>query len=180
VATDFQQRKLEKVFESFDPDRDGVIDELDLLAMAQIWCDTYQAEPNSRPWRSIHAAALQMWRSLRVGLDRPEDARLTVAEWVAAMDSSFFPKFVDEAAIPFSMAVFGAADGDGDGRITVEEMYAGQRMSGMTRAETETAFRMLDGDGDGLVTAGEYVAAARDFYLSDDPAAAGNRIAGDL
>jgi len=180
VATDFQRRKLEKVFASFDPDADGVIDELDLLAMAQVWCDTYGAAPNSADWRGIHAAALAMWRSLRAGLGAPADGKLTTDEWVAAMDSPFFPKFVDDAAIPFSMAVFAAADKDGDGRITAAEMFAGQSRTGMTEAETRAAFEQLDGDGDGFVTAQEYVEAARDFYLSEDPEAAGNLIAGDL
>jgi EF hand domain-containing protein len=180
MATAFRQRKLQKVFDSFDPDQDGVIDELDLTAMAQIWCDTYEVPPNSTAWRKIHGQAHQLWRGIQLSMDSGDVDRVTKAEWVARMDKPDFPVFVEDVAIPFSMAVFDAADKDMDGRITVEEMMAAQSKSGMSEQETRSAFELLDTDHDGYVTADEYVQAAREFYLSDDPQAPGNRIAGDL
>lgn len=180
MATDLLQRKLEKVFGSFDIDQDGVIDQLDITAMAQIWCDTYDAAPNSEDWRKIHGAAATMWRDIRGSLTEDGTKKVTRQEWVSWSDMADFPEFVERSAIPFSMAVFDVADADRDGRITVEEMMAAQIKSGMTAAETRGAFDLLDTDHDGFVTADEYVQAAREFYLSDDPDAPGNSIAGDL
>ncbi|GAA4084684.1 MULTISPECIES: EF-hand domain-containing protein [Actinomadura] len=180
MSADLRRRKLEKVFASFDTDRDGVIDELDITAMAQIWCDTYGVAPSSAHWRSIHGRAHGLWRGIRENTDGGDADRVSRDEWVAAMDSPGFAAFVERSAIPFSMAVFAAADGDGDGRITVEEMMAAQSKSGMSAEETRTVFALLDTDGDGRVSYDEYVEAARQFYLSDDPEAPGNLIAGDF
>jgi Ca2+-binding EF-hand superfamily protein len=180
MATTFQQHKLEKVFDSFDLGHKGVIDELDLVAMAQIWCETYDATPNSLTWRKIHGQARGFWRGIQASMESGDVERITKADWVAYMDKPGFAEFVEKVAIPFSMAVFDAADKDGDGRITVEEMMAGQGKSGMSEQETRSAFELLDIDHDGLVTADEYVQAAREFYLSEDPDAPGNLIAGDL
>jgi Ca2+-binding EF-hand superfamily protein len=180
MTTDLLRRKLEKVFGSFDVDADGVIDELDITAMAQIWCDTYEVAPRTADWRRIHGAAHKMWRDIRGSVDADGVKTVTLEEWVVWGDKPEFPEFVERSAIPFSMAVFGAADGDRDGRITVEEMMAAQLKSGMTAEETRGAFDLLDTDHDGFVTAAEYVQAAREFYLSDDPDAPGNSIAGDL
>jgi Ca2+-binding EF-hand superfamily protein len=180
MTTTLLRRKLEKVFGSFDVDADGVIDELDITAMAQIWCDTYDAAPRSAGWRQIHGAAHKMWRDIKGSVDADGVKTVTLQEWVDWSAKPEFPEFVEKSAIPFSMAVFGVADSDGDGRITVEEMMAAQLKSGMTADETRGAFDLLDTDQDGFVTTDEYVQAARDFYLSDDPDAPGNRIAGDL
>jgi hypothetical protein len=106
--------------------------------------------------------------------------RVTREDWVHWGDEPEFPEFVEKSAIPFSMAVFGVADSDRDGRITVEEMMAAQIKSGMRPQETRAVFDRLDTDADGYVTDKEYVQAAREFYLSDDPNAPGNAIAGDL
>jgi hypothetical protein len=42
------------------------------------------------------------------------------------------------------------------------------------------ALRKLDTSGDGTLTVDELVAAARDFYLSDEPDAVGNWLFGDV
>jgi hypothetical protein len=185
MATELRRRKLEKVFASFDVDQDGVIDELDITAMAQIWCDTYEVPPRSSGWRQIHGRAHRMWHdiqgsAIQGSADAGGTKKVTKEQWVRWGDEPEFPAFVETAAIPFSMAVFGVADSDRDGRITVEEMMAAQIKSGMSEHETRGVFDRLDTDHDGYVTGDEYVQAAREFYLSDDPRAPGNLIAGEL
>ncbi|MBQ1056843.1 EF-hand domain-containing protein [Micromonospora sp. C32] len=180
MTTELQRRKLEKVFASYDADGDGVIDGLDITAMAQIWCDTYGVAPYSPGWRRIHGAAARMWRGMR-GSDGPDgEKRVTVAEWVAWADKPEFPEFVTNAAAPFSLAVFDVADADRDGRINHAEMFAAQSKSGMRSDDTQRIFDRLDTDRDGYLTSEEYGRAAHEFYLSTDPDAPGNVIAGEL
>ncbi|WP_033443279.1 EF-hand domain-containing protein [Saccharothrix sp. NRRL B-16314] len=180
MTTELRRLKLEKAYYSIDVDRDGVIDELDVTALAQIWCDTYDLEPRSEDWRRIHFHAHKLFRGMPGKTDGEGVKRVTVEDWVAWGDDPAFPAFVEDAAIPFSIAVFTAADKDRDGRITAPEMMAAQIRGGMSEEETTQAFGMLDTDGDGYVTTQEYVEAARAFYLSDDPDEPGNSIAGDL
>lgn len=172
--------KLRKVFSAYDADQDGVMDELDVTALAQMWCDTYDLPPRSAEWSRIHRQAHRMFRDMPGSVGADGAKKVTVDEWVAWGDHPEFRQFVETSAIPFSMAVFAAADKDGDGRINVREMMAAQIKGGMSEQETNKVFALLDTDGDGYVTTDEYIQASREFYLSDDPAARGNHIAGEL
>ncbi|CAM4472622.1 EF-hand domain-containing protein [Nocardia ninae] len=172
--------KLRKLFGAYDVDQDGVMDELDVTALAQMWCDTYDLPPRSAEWNRIHRQAHRMFRDMPGSVDADGIKKVTVDEWLAWGDHPEFRKFVESSAIPFSMAVFAAADKDQDGRISMPEMMAAQLKGGMSEQETNKVFSLLDADGDGYVTTDEYVEASREFYLSDDPAARGNHIAGEL
>lgn len=180
MTTDLQQQKLAKVFASFDFDQDGVIEELDITAMAQIWCEVYEVSTNSAEWRQIHGHGNAMWHEMRGSTGAHGLKRVTLDEWVAWGTKPDFLNFVETAAVPFSMAVFDVADKDRDGKLTMPEMMAAQSKSGMSPEETQLAFDALDTDGDGYVTGEQYAQAAREFYLSDNPNAPGNLIAGDL
>lgn len=180
TATDLQVRKADKVFASFDTDGDGVIDVLDFTGMAQVYCDAYGVPSRSDSWRKVHGCAQAMWRAIEQRTGTLNPAKLTRQEWVAWLGSYEYADYVTYAAIPFSMAAFAMADSDGDGRCNVDEMSAAQRRSGMSEREVHWSFNLLDADGDGYVTAEEFARALEEYYFSDDPAATGNSIAGDL
>jgi len=180
VISDLRRLKLEKAFGSIDADQDGVIDSLDVTALAQIWCETYDLAPRSDDWKLVHRHANILWRDMPGSMAEDGFKRVTVRDWVRWGEDPAFPEFVEKSAIPFSIAVFTAADKDKDGRINAAEMMAAQIRGGMSEEETTKAFSILDTDGDGYVTTDEYFEAAREFYLSDDPAARGNHIAGEL
>lgn len=180
MTSELRRRKLEKSFGSIDVDRDDVIHEVDVTALAQIWCETYDLTPRSPDWTAIHIAGQKLFREMPGTTDAHGVKRITVQDWITWGDDPAFPGFVEATAIPFSMAVFAAADKDNDGRINAAEMMAAQTRGGMSEDETNKAFGILDTDGDGYVTTDEYIQAARDFYLSDDPNAPGNFIAGEL
>ncbi|RJO72512.1 EF-hand domain-containing protein [Nocardia panacis] len=177
MPTALRIRKLRRVFDAYDLDRDGIIEESDILALVHIWCETYELEPDSPGWTDIDSKTRAMFRDIP-GLDGAEKVR--AEEWIAMADHPDFARFVESVAIPHSMAVFTAADKDGDGRISAREMLAAQIKAGMSLQEADQAFALLDADGDGYLTYDEYIQALREFYLSDDPAAHGNRIAGEL
>lgn len=180
AASEFQTRKLDRWFASFDADADGVIDAVDFAGMAQLYCDAYEVPTRSDVWRRMHASARVVWHAIERRIGSAQPARLTRDEWVAWLGSGEYADFVERAAIPFSLTAFSIADADGDGRCDVHEMMAAQRRSGMSEAEVHRSFDMLDGDGDGYVEVADFVQALRDFYLGDDPAAPGNYMAGDL
>lgn len=179
-ATDIQVRKLHKWFASFDADGDGVIDVLDFTGMAQLQCEAYGIAARSDTWRRLHECAHVVWRAIEQRTGTLNRAKLTRQEWVSWMGSNEYADFVVGAAIPFSLMAFSIADADGDGRCDVNEMMAAQHRSGMSEEEIHRYFDRLDLDGDGYVTADDYAQALREFYFSDDPAARGNFIAGDL
>jgi hypothetical protein len=180
AATDLQLRKLHRWFASFDTDGDGVVDVLDITGMAQLYCDVYGVAPRSEPWRRMHASAHVVWRAIERRTGTLNPAELTRDEWVAWLGTAEYADFVIRAAIPFSLMAFSIADADGDGRCEVHEMMAAQHRSGMSEEEIHRSFDLLDTDRDGYVTADDFGQALWEFYFSDDPAAPGNSIAGEL
>jgi Ca2+-binding EF-hand superfamily protein len=179
-ATELQVKKLRRWFQSMDADGDGAIDVLDFTGMAQLYCEAYDVAPRSQTWRRMHAAAHATWRSIERRTGALDPTVLTLAEWVGWWGTSEYADFIELAAIPFSTTAFSIADSDGDGRCTVDEMMAAQHRSGMSLDEVHGSFDVLDHDGDGYITTAEFVVALREFYFSDDPAAPGNFLAGDL
>lgn len=178
--TELQVRKLEKGFASFDTDADGVIDALDVTAMAQVYCEAYGIPARSQSWRRIHQCAHLMWRAVERRTGTLDPAKLTKQEWVSWLGSHEYTDHVTLAAIPFSMMAFWLADADHDGRCDVDELMAAQRRSGMTEAEIRRSFDLLDVDADGYLTTEDFAQALEEYYFSDDPDAPGNSIAGEL
>jgi Ca2+-binding EF-hand superfamily protein len=177
MVSEFQQRKYEKMFNQFDANRDGVIEETDITAMAQSWCDTFGIAPRSEGWSKVYKTASKMWRDLQGSMDTSGDKKVTMDEWIASLTN---PDFVETAAVPFSVAVFDIADKDGDGQLTFEEWSAAFNTAGLSDQEARQVFDKMDTDDDGHVEREEFAQATKDFYLSDDPNAAGNLLAGRL
>jgi hypothetical protein len=180
MPSDLRRRKLTKSFGSLDFDQDGVIDEVDAVALAQLWCDTFELDPRSEDWRRIHRCAYTLLRDVPGEFDADGIKRITLEQWLAWGDHPDFTSYVEKIAIPFSVAVFTAADKDKDGLLTPPDMMAAHLKAEMSEADSQLAFSSLDTDGDGYVSVSQYFAANREFYLSEDPAARGNFLAGRL
>ncbi|TCO59643.1 EF-hand domain-containing protein [Actinocrispum wychmicini] len=177
MPTQLQKRKYEKAFDRFDVNRDGVLQENDITAMAKIWCETFKVGPASGDAARINDLATKLWADITAATDTDQSGTVSKSEWNAAMEK---PDFVDRVALPFALAVFDVADRDKSGTLSVHEMIAGQSRAGITEDETRRMFEALDTDHDGTVSRDEYAAAIREFYLSDDPNAVGNLMVGDL
>ncbi|MFI9005796.1 EF-hand domain-containing protein [Actinosynnema sp. NPDC053489] len=177
MTSDLKQRKYDKVFERIDADHDGRIDQSDITAMAEAWCQALGAAPGSPEATRLTKLASDMWKGVQQHADLDVDAAITRDEWATASED---PGFVDNVAVPFALAAFDAADRDDDGRISREEMAAAQTRSGMSESESRAAFEKLDVDHDGYVSREEFARAVKEFYLSEDPSATGTELAGSL
>ncbi|MFD0204374.1 MULTISPECIES: EF-hand domain-containing protein [Saccharothrix] len=177
MTSDLKQRKYDKVFERFDADHDGRIDQSDITALADKWRKALGVTAASPEGTRLAKLASDMWMGIQRHTDKDSDQAISKEEWAAAAED---PGFVDNVAVPFSLAAFDAADSDSDGKITLEEMIAAQSQGGMSESESRSVFDKLDADGDGFVTRKEFAAATKEFYLSDDPSSAGTELAGSL
>ena len=177
MATELQRSKYEKAFDRFDVDRDGVLEESDITAMAKSWCETFDVGPQSGDAARINDLATQLWQDILAVTDTDTGGTVTKSEWNSAMER---PDFVERVALPFALAVFDVADRNKSGRLSLREMTAAQNKAGISEDETRRMFEALDSDQDGEVSRDEYAGAIREFYLSDDPNAVGNLMVGDL
>jgi Ca2+-binding EF-hand superfamily protein len=175
MSSEYQERKFAKLFEYFDTDQDGTINQTDLDGLVQSWCAEFGVQPRTPEWQQITDEVNKLWRKLVEYADG--DERVTREEWVAAARN---PQFVHDVAIPFGMAAFDLGDRDHDGRMSAEEAVAGQIAGGHSVEESLRSFNAIDTDGDGFITRDEYQRSLEEFYTSEDPEAAGNALVGRL
>jgi Ca2+-binding EF-hand superfamily protein len=177
MTSELQQRKYEKIFDRFDVNGDGQIQQADIDALVEGWAREFDVAPGSAEWRQLANSANRLWQDLLGHYDKDGDKMVSREEWLATHEQ---PEFLDRVAIPFSVAAFDLTDTNHDGRLSLEEWLAGQATSGLTRSEATAAFQKIDGDGDGYITKAEHKKATIEFYKSDSEAVPGNEIAGRL
>ena len=81
---------------------------------------------------------------------------------------------------PATVAVADLCDDDGDGLIGPREFRTLLSAFGTAYDDVDEAFDRLDRAGRGVLTVDELIVAARQYYVSDDPSAAGNWLFGPL
>ena len=163
-------RKLDAAFACFDADRNGFIEERDLLALAgrhgaQTITDNYH----------------RLWKALVDNLDRDGDGRVSRVEFHHGMANAF----PDEASyhVFFQVAVdvlLSIGDADGDGMLNIGEWTALQAGFGTSPEDAQASYYLLDSDASGYLTRSEILEAVREFYISTDPQAPGNHLFGPL
>lgn len=163
-------RKLDKAFTYFDADRNGFIEERDLLALAS----THGAQ-------SITDNYHRLWKVLVDNLDRDGDGRVSRIEFHHGMTNAF----PDEAAYHtlFQVAVdviLSVGDADGDGMLNIGEWTALQARLGTPAEEAQASYYLIDSDASGYLTRGEILEAVREYYTATDPDAPGNHLFGPL
>jgi Ca2+-binding EF-hand superfamily protein len=159
------RQKYRKLFERLDADNSGTIEETDIDALVQFWCNIFKVQPGSTKWQWINDSAHKMWRYLLEYIDADGNQQVNHDEWEAAVEQ---PNFIDNVGIPHAILHFDIWDTDTDGRLSQDEFIAGQRnnYSGLSDTESHEMFQRLDADVDGYIMQEEYTKAIEEFYKS--------------
>jgi len=180
MSGDLLTQKYQKIFDNFDVDKDGIIEQTDIDALIQTWCRQFGVEPRSADWQRMTTLANQMWQDV-AGVAGQTDAQgkgiVAKEGWVGVVQR---PEFIDNVAVPFALVAFDLADRDKDEKLTVDEVSKAMGAGGMSEEESQHAFSLLDTDKDGFITKEEFRQAVVDFYKSTDPGSPGNALAGLL
>ncbi|MFB9902320.1 EF-hand domain-containing protein [Allokutzneria oryzae] len=161
MGTTLYQQRLEKDFERYDADHDGVIDQTDIHGVVQALCQAHNVPPGSPTWREVTTRANRLWQHLEGHLDDNGDKVISLEEWTAGYNH---PGFVDEVALPLAEFAFRLGDRDGDGKLSLDEWMTSQTAFGVGQVEAIQNFHRLDENGDGYVTTDEHARAVRSFY----------------
>jgi Ca2+-binding EF-hand superfamily protein len=170
-----RRSKLHARFDQLDVDGDGYLQAADYQALGRLLADRLGSGDSERD--AIQAGYAEHWRQLRAHADVDHDGRISRDEYVAAMAAAAGDaEALERAVLQTARAIMAAADADGDGFLDLGDY---ERLAELMRIRRPAeSFRVLDADGDGLVSQEELVAAVRDFYVSDEPTAAGNLVFG--
>ncbi|MEU7478447.1 EF-hand domain-containing protein [Lentzea sp. NPDC042327] len=180
--TAFLDRKLARRFRTYDADGDGFIGCDDFTTAGLRTTRAFGLGDDEPRAVRFRATLTGLWQQLSLAADTDRDGRISVDEYKKAFADGLLetPESFDEGYVPFLDAVMAIADGDGDGKLTVDEhvKWTGALMN-LSEADARMIHDLLS-DDDGLLCTHALLAAIREFYFSEDPAAAGNWLLGSL
>ncbi|MFI1936524.1 EF-hand domain-containing protein [Streptomyces purpureus] len=171
TTTTSRDTRLERLFEATDVNADGYVEWADHQLIVERILDAYKTERDGQEGQTLKAAYAMAWQEVRRhagGKERLNKAEYTAALRATVLDTSRF-NLVE--ALPH--AVFDIIDTDGDGLIDKGEYQRWLEVWDITAPDAMNVFHALDTDGDGTISRQESVRSWREFFLSDDPRAAG-------
>jgi juvenile hormone diol kinase len=124
---------------------------------------------------------MTFWNGLEQVARARGASQVTVTDWLEYWDKILqSPAMYDEMVPPIGRTLFSILDHDGDGAVTADEYAQTLTNSGVDASEAGSVFERLDTNHDGLLSVDEFVALADQFFRSEDPAAPGNSLFGEI
>lgn len=172
--SDLQTRKLNRLFDFHDTNRDGVLEQDDMLRIADRLADVKSLPKTSTEAESFRVAFAAEWQELEAAADTNQDKLVSRNEWLAYMGKVLnAPGEYDRRIVPVADMIIALVDDDDDGRVTAENWDVFFRVYGIDTPAAEI-FPKIDRDGDGKVDREEILKALREYFYSSDPEAPGN------
>ncbi|OWA01535.1 calcium sensor EFh [Streptomyces sp. CS159] len=177
MASEFQRTKLQDMFNAFDVNGDGCLEEEDFAALASRWSRLPRVRANAELAARVEDVLLGWWQHLSSAVDSDNDGRIDMNDLLAMVDR--LPSMRETVAATAD-TVFDAVDANGDGRISRGEHQQLIDLWHGRGVTTGDVFDRLDQDADGHLSRPEFTVLWTQFWISDDPAEPGNYICGPV
>ncbi|MGW5782862.1 EF-hand domain-containing protein [Streptomyces sp. NPDC003757] len=177
MASEFQRTKLQDMFDAFDVNGDGCLEEGDFEALATRWGRLPRVRTDTELATRVESVLLGWWQQLAEAVDSDNDGRIDMDDLLAMVDR--LPSMRGAVAATAD-TVFDAVDENGDGRISQSEHQQLIDLWHGRETTTEDVFDRLDQDADGHLGRSEFAELWVQFWISDDPAEPGNYMCGPV
>jgi len=179
AVNEFLNKKMDRVFDLFDADGNGVLEEEDYVALARRLLSAYNVAPWSRRGKPIVAAYGLLWERLASDLDASGEGTISREEFHRSFqrhlleENGFY-----EVHVPLIEAMVHLVDPDEKGALSRGDFCGLMRNFGVRESDSTAVFDELDMDDDDRLTVRELVRAFRVFYTDQDGRLPGNRLYG--
>lgn len=181
MLTEFQKKKLNKVFQNHDFDSNGVLEKADFEGLVTNLCQFRNYHKESSEYKNLESNYMKIWSELQKVADANSDNKITLDEWFTCFDSILATEDSYNQVIgPIINLLFNIADVDGKGQINQEEFKVWAQNWNLSESEASESFLKIDGNGDGILDKQEFKQLYYELFCSDDPSAFGNWVAGAL
>ncbi|NUT93896.1 MAG: EF-hand domain-containing protein [Saccharothrix sp.] len=165
MTTAVKNERLEKRFDKWDVDGNGVIERSDLEAEAHRILAAFGEPPVSPKGRAVIDSFVGTFEYLAQkaespSLDRESFLRVIETEVFKSGDAGFA-----RVVRPMIQAILNVCDTDGDGEINPSEFARWLGAVGVDPMTAKTAFSKIDTDGSGVLTVDELVNAVKAYHF---------------
>ncbi|CQD44288.1 EF-hand domain-containing protein [Yersinia mollaretii] len=186
MLTQFQIKKLTKIFACYDFDNSGFLEKSDFTRRSERRYEIAGWDPDSPQALELEALNMQHWQAFKDYADTNGDNKITLKEWLTVFDGQISGKPVLFESFPlhlqnFFEAILKSLDADGSGDYSYFEYSQLLKNFGtFDDATVKSLFEKMDINGDGSFSLTEMKHAIAEFYMSNDPDAPGNLVFGPL
>ncbi|MFN8489020.1 MAG: hypothetical protein U0350_15645 [Caldilineaceae bacterium] len=181
MLTALQTKKLTNLFNLYDADGNGYLDERDYDRVAQNAAHAIGYQPGTAEYNTLYTAYMGIWQGVRQLADSDNTGQLTLDKFLTGYANLISQKEVFAAVIlDMAKTTVEFQDRNKDGKIEEDEHTAYAMAHNISHAAALESFRRLDRNGDGYLTRAELEKNIEEFFVSDDPEAPGNWLLGSF
>lgn len=179
MLTDFQKRKLMKLFSMYDVNCDGFIVEQDFEDVAEKLADRAGWSTRSPKGITLKNQLAQDWQGLQKASDTNRDRQISIEEWFTYYDGVLTAETLyNERVKALTQMVFDVFDHDQDNTLSLAEWGNLLCIYNISPIYAPLIFARLSLDAEGNLSREAVLKHIDEFFYSDDPDAPGNSIFG--
>lgn len=184
ALTDWQERKLIKLFNLYDASQSGFLKLSDFERIGQNLARLKGYKSGSFIYEQLLIQFMYHWIRIRGEIkrkiDRKFDATVTLAEWLLYHERVLADPFYHRHIDFLTRQIFDVVEVDESGCFDCQEWQKLLQIYGISIVEAEEAFATIDQNGDGMLNRAEVISLLEEFYYSQDPTANGNYLFGAI
>ncbi|NEP49144.1 MAG: hypothetical protein F6K65_10085 [Moorea sp. SIO3C2] len=179
MLTELQKQKFPRLFEMYDADNNGFIEQADFERFLETYSQLRSWEPGSPNYNSFQSKLMSRWDSMQKFADTNRDNRISLEEWLVYIENILNDQDAYEAEIKgIAGFVFSVFDTNGDEQLDLEEYRQWYRTASLDENYANEVFKRLNLKDDESISKEKHIELIDEFFRSEDPEAPGNFVFG--